>query len=164
MGLKPQVAPSPNRRCGEIEYNQSLQTAWRCSAGLDESALRRVYDERLKLSPGAEVLLAAAKEHGIKTAGVGRLYPCHRTGQTLPRPRLYLFKHARVAGHAHRRDRRRIVNADAKHDELLRVSESLGIKREQIIGMGDGANDLLMAECGVTSPITPNRSRQTTHA
>ncbi|MEJ1959853.1 MAG: HAD-IB family phosphatase [Nitrosomonadales bacterium] len=36
-------------------------------AGLDESALQRVYDERLVLNPGTEAMLAALKQHGIKT-------------------------------------------------------------------------------------------------
>ena len=61
----------------------------------------------------------------------------------------------------------RIVNADAKRDELLRVSASLGIQREQIIGMGDGANDLkFMAECGVSVAYhaKPIVRGQTTHA
>ena len=61
----------------------------------------------------------------------------------------------------------RIVNADAKRDELLRVSGLSGVKREQIIGMGDGANDLkFLAECGVSVAYhaKPIVRGQTTHA
>ena len=68
VGLKPQVAAITEQAMrGEIEYNESLRRRVAVLKGLDESALKRVYDERLKLSPGAEVLLAAAKQHGIKT-------------------------------------------------------------------------------------------------
>jgi phosphoserine phosphatase len=61
----------------------------------------------------------------------------------------------------------RIVNADAKRDELLRVRGELGIAREHIIGVGDGANDLkFLAECGVSvayraKPVVRDK---TTHA
>ena len=68
VNLKPQVAKITEQAMrGEIEYNESLQRRVGLLKGLDESALKRVYDERLKLSPGAETLLAAAKKHGIKT-------------------------------------------------------------------------------------------------
>jgi phosphoserine phosphatase len=35
--------------------------------GLDASALQRVYEERLQLSPGAERLIAAVQAAGLKT-------------------------------------------------------------------------------------------------
>ena len=44
-----------------------------------------------------------------------------------------------------------IVNADGKREALLRVRDDLGITRDRIIGIGDGANDLkFMAESGVS--------------
>ena len=170
VGLKPQVATITEQAMrGEIEYNESLQRRVALLKGLDESALRRVYDERLKLSPGAEVLLTAAKKHGIKTLLVsgGFTYVTE-----LLKPRLALdYTYSNTLGLADGKLTGevigRIVNADAKRDELLRVSASLGIKREQIIGMGDGANDLkFMAECGVSVAYhaKPIVRGQTTHA
>ena len=153
-GLKPQVAAITEQAMrGAIEYNQSLQHRVALLKGLDESALRRVYDERLELSPGAETLLAAAKKHGIKTLLVSGGF----TQITeLLKPRLGLdYTYSNTLGVANDKLTGevigRIVNADAKRDELLRLRDLLGIRREQIIGMGDGANDLkFMAECGVS--------------
>ena len=170
VGLKPQVATITEQAMrGEIEYNESLQRRVALLKGLDESALRRVYDERLKLSPGSETLLASAKKHGIKTLLVsgGFTYVTE-----LLKPRLALdYTYSNTLGLADGKLTGevigRIVNADAKRDELLRVSASLGIKREQIIGMGDGANDLqFMAECGVSVAYhaKPIVRGQTTHA
>ncbi len=170
VGIKPQVAAITEQAMrGEIEYNQSLQRRVALLKGLDESALRRVYDERLKLSPGADVLLAAAKKHGIKTLLVsgGFTYVTD-----LLKPRLGLdYTYSNTLGIADGKltgeVKGRIVNADAKRDELLRVSALLGIQREQIIGMGDGANDLkFMAECGVSVAYhaKPVVRGQTTHA
>ena len=170
IGIKPQVAAITEQAMrGEIEYNESLQRRVALLKGLDESALKRVYDERLKLSPGSDVLLAAAKKHGIKTLLVsgGFTYVTN-----LLKPRLGLdYTYSNTLGIANGKLTGevigRIVNADAKRDELLRVSASLGIQREQIIGMGDGANDLkFMAECGVSVAYhaKPIVRGQTTHA
>jgi len=170
MSLKPQVAKITEQAMrGEIEYNESLQRRVALLKGLEESALRRVYDERLKLSPGAETLLAAAKKHGIKTLLVSGGFT-HVTD--LLKPRLGLdFTYSNTLGVANGKLTGevigRIVNADAKRDELLRVSTILGLQREQIIGMGDGANDLkFMAECGVSVAYhaKPIVRGQTTHA
>jgi phosphoserine phosphatase len=170
VGLKPQVAAITEQAMrGEIEYNESLQRRVALLKGLDESALKRVYDERLKLSPGAEMLLAAAKKHGIKTLLVSGGFT-HVTELLKPRLGLdYTYSNtlAVTAGKLAGEIIGRIVNADAKRDELLRISTLLSIKREQIIGMGDGANDLkFMAECGVSVAYhaKPIVRGQTTHA
>jgi phosphoserine phosphatase len=170
VGLKPQVAAITEQAMrGEIEYNESLQRRVALLKGLDESTLRRVYDERLKLSPGAETLLAAAKKHGIKTLLVSGGFT-HVT--ELLKPRLGLdYTYSNTLGVAAGKLTGdvigRIVNADAKRDELMRVSSLLSINREQIVGMGDGANDLkFMAECGVSVAYhaKPIVRGQTTHA
>src|SRR5712671_3111920 len=67
-GIKPQVAAiTASAMRGEIEYHESLRRRLELLAGLDESALLRVYEERLKLSPGAERLLERLRSLGIKT-------------------------------------------------------------------------------------------------
>ncbi len=170
VGLKPQVAAITEQAMrGEIEYNESLKRRVAVLKGLDESALKRVYDERVKLSPGAETLLAAAQQHGIKTLLVSGGFT-HVTRLLKPRLGLdYTYSNTLgvSAGKLTGDVVGRIVNADAKRDELLRVRDLLGIAREQIIGMGDGANDLkFMAECGVSIAYhaKPIVRGQTTHA
>ena len=170
VNLKPQVAKITEQAMrGEIEYNESLQRRVALLKGLDEGALQRVYDERLKLSPGADVLLAAVKKRGIKVLLVSGGFT-HITERLKPRLGLdYTYSNTlgvsngKLTGDVIGR----IVNADAKRDELLRVSAALGVTREKIIGMGDGANDLkFMAECGVSVAYhaKPIVRGQTTHA
>src|SRR5690606_37919224 len=68
QGLKPQVAEITEAAMrGEIEFRESLARRVALLAGLDASALQRVYEERLRLSPGAQNLLAAARAAGLKT-------------------------------------------------------------------------------------------------
>jgi len=169
-GVKPQVAAITTQAMrGEIEYNESLRRRLALLKGLGEDALARVYDERLQLSPGAERLLAQAKGHGIKTLLVSGGFTCV-TDRLQPRLGLdYTYANTleiadgRLTGEIVGR----IVNAEAKRDELMRVREIMGIKPEQIIGVGDGANDLrFLAECSVSIAYRakPIVRAQTTHA
>jgi len=170
MGLKPEVAEiTAQAMRGEIEYDESLRRRLALLKGLDESALARVYDERLQLSPGAEQLLAQAKSHGIRTLLVsgGFTQVTDRLKSRLGLDYTYSNRLAIADGKLTGEVIGRVVNADAKRDELLRVRDALGINREQIIGAGDGANDLrFLAECGVSvayraKPIVRDK---TTHA
>ena len=66
--LKPQVsAITESAMRGQIDFAESLRRRVGLLEGLEESALQRVYDERLQLSPGTEIMLSKLKEHGIKT-------------------------------------------------------------------------------------------------
>lgn len=170
VGLKPQVAEITARAMrGEIEYDESLRNRVALLAGLDETALDRVYEERLKLSPGAEELLAAAKRAGIRTLLVSGGFT--RITERL-RPRLGLdYTYANTLetsnGKLTGRIVGRIVNANGKRDELIRVRDALGVERAQIIAIGDGANDLkFMGEAGVSVAYhaKPIVRGQATHA
>ena len=154
QGLKPQVSAITEAAMrGEIDFAESLRRRVSLLAGLDQSALQRVYDERLQLSPGAETLLAAARAAGIRTLLVsgGFTYFTERL-----KPRLGLDYTAantlEVAdGKLTGRVLGDIVDAQGKADWLNRVRAGLNMAREQVIAMGDGANDLkMMAEAGVS--------------
>jgi phosphoserine phosphatase len=154
VGLKNEVAAiTAQAMRGEIEYNESLERRVALLAGLEERALQRVYDERLKLTPGAEILLKRTQALGIKTLLVsgGFTYVTDRL-----RTRLGLDHcHSNVLeisdGKLTGKVLGAIVNADGKREALIKVRDELGITRERIIGIGDGANDLkFMAECGVS--------------
>lgn len=170
MGVKPQVATiTAQAMRGEIEYDESLRRRLALLKGLDENALVRVYDERLELSPGAERLLAQAKGHGIRTLLVsgGFTHVTDRLKSRLGLDYTYANTLEIMDGKLTGEILGRLVNAEAKRDELIRVRDELGISREQIIGVGDGANDLkFLAECGVSIAYRakPVVRDQTTHA
>ena len=66
---------------GEIDFRESLTRRVALLEGLDVAALQRVYDERLRLSPGAERMLAGFKRAGREDAArLGRLHLLHRSG------------------------------------------------------------------------------------
>jgi phosphoserine phosphatase len=154
VNIKAEVARITERAMrGEIEYDQSLRERLALLKGLDESALQRVYDERLKFSPGAQRMLEKARAAGIKTLLVsgGFTYMTDRL-----KSRLQLdYTHSNVLeisnGKLTGKVIGEIVNADAKLAALRRIAAETGASKEQIAGVGDGANDLkFLAECGVS--------------
>lgn len=154
QGLKPQVAAITEEAMrGEIDFAESLRRRVALLEGLDENALQRVYDERLKLNPGAEIMLAELKKHAIKTLLVsgGFLFFTERL-----KPRLGLdYTHANtleiIDGKLTGRVLGEILDAQGKAQWLVRIREQLGLQPEQVIAMGDGANDLkMMAVAGAS--------------
>ena len=145
--LKPQVSSITEAAMrGEIDFAESLRRRVALLEGLEESALQRVYDERLQLSPGAEKMLAKLKEHGIKTLLVsgGFVFFSERL-----KARLGLdFAHANtleiIDGKLTGKVLGNIVDAQAKADWLLHTRDELALGSKQVIAMGDGANDLKM--------------------
>ena len=51
---------------GELDYPQSLRRRVALLKGLPEGSLARVYEERLRLTSGAEELIAACKKNDVK--------------------------------------------------------------------------------------------------
>jgi len=154
VGLKNEVAAiTAQAMRGEIEYNESLERRVALLAGLEEHALQRVYDERLKLSPGAEILLKRTQALGIKTLLVsgGFTYVTDRLKTRLGLDHCHSNVLEIADGRLTGKVLGAIVNAEGKREALIRMRDKLGITRERIIGIGDGANDLkFMAEAGVS--------------
>jgi phosphoserine phosphatase len=147
QGLKPQVAEITEAAMrGEIEFRESLTRRVSLLKGLDATALQRVYDERLRLSPGAENMLAGIKAAGLKTLLVSGGFTFFTDRM---KARLGLdYTHSNVLeivdGKLTGRVVGGIVDADEKKNTTQRVCAELGISPHQAIVMGDGANDLKM--------------------
>ncbi len=152
QGLKPQVAAITEAAMrGELDFSESLRRRVALLEGLDESALQRVYDERLKLTAGAEFMLSSLKAHGIKTLLVsgGFVFFTERLQQRLglnyTHANTLEIKDGKLTGKV----LGGIVDAQAKADLLIKTRNALGLKPEQVIAIGDGANDLkMLAQAG----------------
>jgi phosphoserine phosphatase len=147
QGLKPQVSAITEAAMrGELDFCASLTRRVALLAGLDASALARVYDERLQLSMGAANMLAQVQAAGLKTLLVsgGFTFFTERLQQRLGLD----FIHANTLeienGKLTGRVLGKIVDAEEKKATVLRVCAEIGIKPEQAMVMGDGANDLKM--------------------
>ena len=170
QGLKPQVAAiTAAAMRGELDFAQSLRQRVALLEDLDAAALERVFVERLRLSPGAEIMLGAFKRHGIKTLLVsgGFTFFTDRLKARLALDFAFSNTLEIVDGRLTGRVLGDIVDADGKRAALLRARGELGLEQAQIIALGDGANDLkFMAEAGVSVAFhaKPVVRAQATHA
>jgi phosphoserine phosphatase len=139
---------------GEIaDYQESLRRRVALLKGTRESVLEEVYRRKLRLTPGAEQLLAACKKHGVKTLLVsgGFTYFVERVQQRLG------IDYA-ICNRLEIRDGKLtgallgdIVDADAKAGKFVSLLESLKMEKERSVAIGDGANDLkMMAKAGLS--------------
>jgi phosphoserine phosphatase len=153
-GLKPQVAAITGASMrGEIEFAEGLRRRVALLGGLDEHALQRVYDERLKLSPGAETMLAVLKSRGIRTLLVsgGFVFFTERLKEKLGLDYTQANTLEIAGGKLTGKVVGDIVDAQSKADWLVKVRDQLNLKPGQVIAMGDGANDLkMMAQAGIS--------------
>jgi phosphoserine phosphatase len=153
-GMKPQVSEITQRTMrGEIIFEESLRQRTALLQGLDEDALQQVYDTRVRLSPGAERMLQQMKKAGIKTMVISGGFTFFterikaRLGLDYAAANTLDISDGKLTGKV----LGKIIGAEGKAEALKKVSQELGLKREQIIAIGDGANDLkMMGEAGVS--------------
>jgi phosphoserine phosphatase len=154
MGIRDKVAEiTASAMRGEIDFHASLLQRVALLAGLKESELQRVYDQRLLLSPGAESMLARLKALGIRTLLVSGGFSFfterlqRRLGIDYVLSNTLEIEKGKLTGRVHGA----IIGARAKADELVRCARELGLPRDRMIAIGDGANDLpMMAAAGIS--------------
>lgn len=148
VGRKAEVAAITEAAMrGEIkDFAESLTRRVALLEGVPESALLQVYEQRLQLNAGAERLVKVAKQHGVRTLLVsgGFTFFTQRLQERLGIDEAYAntleIKDGKLTG----RVQGDIVGAQTKADHVLRLAKTLNATKEQIIAVGDGANDLPM--------------------
>ena len=138
---------------GEIDYPESLRRRVSYLCGLPESVLTAVYEERLKLTPGAEALLAACKKHGVKLLLVSGGFTFFterlksRLGIDYTISNILEIRDGLLTG----RLSGNLVEAEAKAAKFRSVMKELNAAKIHTVAIGDGANDLkMMAEAGTS--------------
>lgn len=132
---------------GEItDFKDSLRRRVALLKGVPATFLDQVYAERLRLNPGAEVLLAAVHAAGLRSLLVsgGFTFFADRVRDRLKIHRAQsnvlgiedgLLTGEVIGG---------IVDGAEKQRQLLRACEEAGCAPAESIAVGDGANDLPM--------------------
>ena len=170
LGIKDRVAlVTAQAMRGEIDYAESLRRRVALLAGLEEAALERICEQRMHLSPGAEALVRRCRGSGIRTLLVsggfdfftGRLQ--QRLGIDEALSNVLEIERGRLTG----RVLGAIVDGDAKAAKLRAEIRRLGLRREQALAIGDGANDIpMMSEAciSVAYRAKPAVREHATHA
>ena len=121
-------------------------------AGVDASLLQRVFDEKLRLNPGAEQLVRGCQAAGLKTLLVtgGFTFFTARMRERLrldyTRSNELGIAEGRLTGAVTGPDGGVIVDADGKALAVRQVCSELGCATDKAIVIGDGANDLKMMQ------------------
>ncbi|BAP15354.1 MAG: phosphoserine phosphatase [Alcanivorax borkumensis] len=136
---------------GELDFNESFKARVALLKGLDEGALERVR-ERIQLTEGAERLISTLRALGYRTAILSGGFTWF--GQWLQELLGIDYIHANELeienGQVTGRVVGQIVNGQRKAELLRGIAAQEGISLEQVIAVGDGANDLpMLGEAGL---------------
>lgn len=154
---------------GDLDYRESLKKRVAILEGLNAQVLARVFSERLMLNPGAHELLQALQAANIHTALLsgGFTYFTERLRIELGLDFATSNELEIVSGKLTGQVVGEIVDAQAKADMLRSLSNEFGLTQDQVMAVGDGANDLLMMAAAGTSVAyhaKPATQDKATHA
>ncbi len=132
---------------GEIRFKEALEERVKLLKGLPVDVLEKIYS-KIKFTDGAKELIRSLKEAGYKVAVVsgGFSYFTDRIKKELGLD--YAFgneleiKDGKLTG----RIKGRIIDAEEKARIIEEIAKKEGISPENVVAVGDGANDRLMIE------------------
>lgn len=168
-GVGEQVSEITERAMrGEIDFTESFAQRLALLKGLDESLLKGIA-ESLPLTEGVEKLISTLKRYGFKTAILsgGFDYFGHYLQEKLGFDYVYTntleIEHGKVTG----RVVGKVVDGQRKAELLQEIAKKEGIELQQVIAVGDGANDLPMlskAGLGIAFRAKPIVKKEAHHA
>ena len=146
-GVKPQVAAITEAAMrGDLDFEGALEARVALLAGLPEGVLARCYDERVRLNPGARVMVRTMAALGADTRLVsgGFSFFSERVaaaaGFAGHQANRLLIEDGKLTGEV----ARPILGREAKRAALAAAVAEAGITAGDAVAIGDGANDLGM--------------------
>ena len=133
---------------GELDFEAALRERVALLKGLDASVIARVLDSRITFTPGGRELIATMKAHGGYAALVSggftafTAHVAQALGFDEHRANTLHIENGQLAGSV----AEPILGREAKVAALNEISARLGIGPEDVLAVGDGANDLGMLD------------------
>ncbi len=159
VGRKAEVAAITEAamRGGISDFKESLRRRVALLKGVTQADMQRVFDERLRLNPGAAGLVTACKAAGLKVLLVsgGFTFFTDRVRDLLAidytRSNVLELQDGVLTGRMVDQPWGDICDGAEKRRMLQQTCAQLGIPPKQAIAVGDGANDLpMMGEAGLS--------------
>jgi phosphoserine phosphatase len=152
-GLKAEVAAVTERAMkGEIGFEAALAERVALLAGLDEAAIDRCRTERVRLTPGARTLVRTMKREGAFTLLVSGGFTrfADPVGAELGFDRIVANRLGVVAGRLDGTIVPPVLGAEGKRLALLDSATERGLRPDETLAVGDGANDVpMLKEAGL---------------
>ncbi|MCP9481029.1 phosphoserine phosphatase SerB [Shimia sp. CNT1-13L.2] len=146
---------------GELDFEGALTERVGLLKGLDESVIGKVLAERITFMPGGKALLATMKANGAYAALVSGGFTAFTAkvaaelGFDENRANTLLVEDGKLNGDVGRP----ILGREAKVQALKEITTRLGLSHDDVMAVGDGANDLGMlglAGAGVALHAKPS--------
>jgi phosphoserine phosphatase len=165
-GVGPYVAAITARAMnGELDFEAALRERVALLKGLPETVIAQVLAERITYTPGGRTLIATMHFHGGHAALVSGGFTAFtqavaaHLGFNEHRANTLLTENGVLTGEV----AEPILGRQAKIDALDQITARLGLRADQVIAVGDGANDLGMlgrAGAGVALHAKPSVAAQ----
>lgn len=167
VGKKEHVAAITERAMnGELVFEEALRERVALLKGLSVDVLAQCFEKKITMMHGAKELVEAFKKQGGKAVLVsgGFTFFTGKVSEVLGFDEHYSNILETENGQLTGKVREPILGKEAKLAELERQCRMLGISHEQVIAIGDGANDLPMlkaAGLGIAYHAKPAVQAQT---
>jgi phosphoserine phosphatase len=152
-GVKAEVAAVTERAMrGEIGFEAALAERVALLAGLEETAIDRCRAERVRLTPGAVPLVRTMKREGALTILVSGGFTrfADPVGAEIGFDRVVANRLSVGSGRLDGRVEGPILGAEGKRGALLDAAAGLGLRSDEALAVGDGANDVpMLREAGL---------------
>jgi phosphoserine phosphatase len=147
VGLKSEVSAITERAMrGEIAFEPALRERVALLKDLPVGVVDEILGKRISLMPGGRALVATMRAHGAYTCLVSGGFTLFtgplaaRIGFHEHRSNILIVDSERLAG----RVEEPILGREAKIAALIELRVRLGLRHEETLAVGDGANDLAM--------------------
>ena len=148
-GIKPQIAEITERAMrGELDFEGALDARVGLLKGLDAGVIDRCYAERVRIMPGAKELVRTMKAKGARCVLVsgGFTVFADRVAAEIGFDRALSNTLDIADGALLGTVARPIVGAATKRETLVSEAQLLGLSHDDVLAVGDGANDIPMIE------------------
>lgn len=131
---------------GELDFEAALDERVALLAGQPARIIDKVLKERIKFMPGGHILIATMKAGGAYAALVSGGFTAftHKVAGTLGFDEHHANTLLVEGGNLSGKVARPILGRQAKVEQLEKITAKLGLSENDVIAVGDGANDLGM--------------------